>query len=71
MDQDTKMRILNVIISLDTCVVYVTHINSILSSPNWICFGYKTVLTIRIGMVCAICVADTVAIKHSISYDKD
>ena len=60
------MRILNVIISLNTFVVNVTHINSILSSRNWICFGYKAVLTICIGMPYAICGTDTVSIKISL-----
>ena len=62
---------INVIISLNTFVVYVSHINCILYSPNYICFGYKAVLTIWVGMTCAICGTETVTIKTVFSYDKD
>ena len=40
---------------LNTFVVYVTHINCIVSSSNWRMIGYRAVLTICIGMAFAIC----------------
>ena len=61
--QNQTKRMINVIISLDTFVVYVTHINCILSSPSWMCFGYKVVLIIWIGMAYAICGIETVTVK--------
>ena len=54
---------MKVIISFNTFVVYVTHIHCILSSSNWIIFGYKAVLTRLIGMMFAICGTKTVTIK--------
>ena len=48
---------------LTTFVVYVTHINCIVSSSNWIMIGYRAVLTIRIGMTFAICGTETVTSK--------
>ena len=60
------------IISLNTFVVYDPRINCVISPPNRICFEYKAVLTIWIGIGCATCGTEIVAIKNSFfSYDKD
>ena len=49
---------------LNTLVVYVTHINCIVSIVlNWIMIGYRAVLTICIGMAFAICETETATIK--------
>ena len=69
--QNQIKRKINVIISLYTSVVYVARINCILSPPNWICFVYKVVLTIWIGMGCVICGTEIVTIKTVFSFDKD
>ena len=51
------------LIWLNTFVVFVTHINCIVSSSNWIMIGYRAVLTKWIGMAFAICGTETVTIK--------
>ena len=56
---------------LNAFVVYVTHINCIVSSSKWIMIGYRVVLTIRTGMAFAICGTEIVTIKTVFCYDKD
>ena len=56
---------------VNTCVVYVTHINCIVSSTNWIMIEYRAILTICIGMAFVICGTETFAIKTVFCFGKD
>ena len=49
-------------------VVYVTHINCIVYSTNWIMIGYRAVLTIWIGMMFVICGTEIVTIKKFVVF---
>ena len=56
---------------VNTCVVYVTQINCIVSSSNWIMIGYGAILTICIGMAFVICETETVSINTVFCFGKD
>ena len=59
---------IRIIISLNNLVVYVSNINCILSSPAWICFGYKVIITAGVDMAYVICGAEVVTIKKKSSF---
>ena len=64
--QNQTKRMINVILSLNTFVVYVTHVNCIFFKKLDMLWIYAlAVYTVWIDMACAICGTETVLIKNS------
>ena len=58
------------LICVNTFVVFVTHVSCIVSSSYWIMIGYRSVITICIGMAFVVCETETVMIKTVFCYGK-